>query len=91
MRLQHSQRLPSLPHQLALSNGAGFCEGIAGFGNTQPLTPPDAPSLLAPATSITFQWGASPGATKYQLQVNIAQAFTETSMFDVEIGTNTMQ
>jgi len=70
---------------------AGYTYFIAGWGGTQPLTPPSAPSLLAPGASITFQWSTSTGASKYQLQVNSSQAFTGTSMFDAETGTNTIQ
>ena len=74
-----------------LINSTGAYEGITGWGNTQPPTPPSAPSLLEPGASITFQWGTSTGASKYQLQVNTTQAFDGTSMFDADIGNNTIQ
>jgi hypothetical protein len=63
----------------------------AGWGSVIPPTPPDAPALLAPGTSVTFQWGTSNSASKYQLQVNTAQAFNGTSMYDAETSTNTIQ
>ncbi len=59
---------------------------LAGWGFTVPPTPPAAPNIISPGTSITFKWNSSIGATKYYLQVNTNSTFTGTSIFDAEVG-----
>jgi hypothetical protein len=73
---------------LSASDNMYLC--IAAWGTTA-TTPPAAPSLLSPGTSITFKWGASTGATTYQLQVNTASNFTGTDLFNAEVGNVTSQ
>jgi hypothetical protein len=58
---------------------------VAGWTPTA-TTLPAPPTIVTPKTTITFEWTAPSGATKYRLQVNTASDFTGTSMFDAEVS-----
>ncbi|MGD0352445.1 MAG: ice-binding family protein [Dehalococcoidia bacterium] len=65
----------------------GYTYFIAGWAAITLPAPPAPPAIVTPKTSVTFEWNASSGATKYRLQVNTASDFTGTSMFDAEVST----
>jgi hypothetical protein len=74
------------------SAGTGFGSDqlyhlIAGWGTSALPAPPAPPAIVTPKTTITFEWNAPSGATKYRLQVNTVSDFTGTSMFDAEVST----
>ncbi len=57
---------------------------IAGWGIAVVPEKPVAPTR--DCTALTFRWNASTGATNYHLQVNTNAAFTDTDMFNDEVG-----
>jgi hypothetical protein len=74
------------------SAGAGFAPSsanllLAGWGGGFVSAPPAPPAIVAPKTTVTFEWTASSGATKYRLQVNTVSDFTGTDVFNAEVGT----
>jgi len=55
----------------------------AGWGSSAPVTPPAAPVIVAPGTSILFKWNAADSATNYGLQVSATSDFQAgTLVFD---------
>ena len=73
------------------SAGSGFSSWTgyhltAGWANITLPAPPATPVIVTPKTTVTFEWSATSGATKYWLQVNTASDFTGTSMFDAEVS-----
>jgi hypothetical protein len=77
------------------SAGTGFTNtgalmSLAGWGSIVAPVAPPIPTPLPPAKPITFNWTASAGATKYQLQVNTDSGFgSGTSLFDSEVTATT--
>jgi hypothetical protein len=72
---------------LPASAGTGFTSSgslglLAGWAGAVVSSPPGSPTLVTPKTTITFEWSATGGATKYRLQVNTASDFTGTVIFD---------
>ena len=70
----------------ALSSYNGY-QLLAGW--TTDAGPPDAPTLLCPATTVTFKWSGPSRATKYHLEVSTSSTFAGTSVFDEEVGSVT--
>jgi hypothetical protein len=57
-----------------LSSWAGY-HLIAGWGSTTPMTPPQAPVIVAPGATVLFKWNAADTATNYGLQVSTTGDF----------------
>jgi len=68
------------------SGDGSWATSTEPFTTLSTPTPPEPPTLVSPGTTITFKWNASSGATNYHLQVNTNPTFTETSLFDAEVG-----
>jgi parallel beta-helix repeat protein len=76
------------PAGTGYSSASGVIALMAGWATVTLPAPPAPPAIVTPKTTITFEWTAPSGATKYRLQVNTASDFTGTSMFDAEVSTN---
>jgi len=73
------------------SSGGSWASNAEIFSTLSSSLPPEAPILLSTGTTIVFKWNTSSGATKYWLQVNTAETFDGTSIYDSELGNVTSQ
>jgi hypothetical protein len=64
----------------------GYTYFVAGWSAAVSALPAP-PTIVTPKTTITFEWSAPSGATKYRLQVNTASDFTGTDVFNAEVST----